>query len=319
MPVAALASFLLSSCGKQTPVNPDNGNGETLILSSVSETVSVLGDEISIGVTSNVNWVASADREWAVMAQPEGSGDGNLVISVAPNTNVNADTTIVRITSSTGLSVRQVVLARERFYDCASDGVENDEPYIDLGLDSGIRWAVRNLGASSMNTVGIFYAWGATIPDVSNVWSWNTYTLCDGTFNTLKRYNFIGAFGTVDNVEQLSTSDDAVAHALGGVWRMPSKDELDELSSKCRFETGSYNKIAGVYVTGPNGKSLFFPKSGYMDGAACVYMHNSFIWSSNVVKSNCIDAYILDISCITGEHSVSDKVRFYGMQVRGVL
>lgn len=54
-------------------------------------------------------------------------------------------------------------------------------------------------------------------------------------------------------------SDSAVAKEWGTGWRMPTKEEFEELIAKCKIELASINGIVGEKVTGPNGNSIFIP------------------------------------------------------------
>lgn len=54
-------------------------------------------------------------------------------------------------------------------------------------------------------------------------------------------------------------SDSAVAKEWGLGWRMPTKEEFEELIAKCKIELASINGIVGEKVTGPNGNSIFIP------------------------------------------------------------
>ena len=45
---------------------------------------------------------------------------------------------------------------------------------VDLGLPSGTKWATFNVGATSPEEYGDYFAWGETVP--KNYYSWGTYT-----------------------------------------------------------------------------------------------------------------------------------------------
>ena len=48
----------------------------------------------------------------------------------------------------------------------------------------------------------------------------------------------------------------------GKGWRMPTKDEFQELINKCKWEWTAQDYHHGYKVTGPNGKSIFLPAAG---------------------------------------------------------
>ena len=60
---------------------------------------------------------------------------------------------------------------------------DNNHPHlIDLGLPSGTKWACCNMGASSPEKYGVYYAWGEK--GVKNKYSWDNYIyrVPDGTY-----------------------------------------------------------------------------------------------------------------------------------------
>ena len=84
-------------------------------------------------------------------------------------------------------------------------------------MPSGVKWATFNVGATTPEEYGNYYAWGET--------------------------------------EQAAAS-------WGGEWRMPSKDDFQELIDKCEWEWMSKNGVNGYKVIGPNGNSIFLPAAG---------------------------------------------------------
>lgn len=65
----------------------------------------------------------------------------------------------------------------------------------------------------------------------------------------------------------------------GGRWRMPSKEQFEELEKLCTWRWGKLNGVKGWKVIGPNGNYIFFPAT--MDnGMTCRY------WSSSVFRED---------------------------------
>ena len=66
-----------------------------------------------------------------------------------------------------------------------------------------------------------------------------------------------------DSPELEGTTFRASAHGWGGfdtsLWRMPTKEETEELVDNCTWTWGKYKGISGYQVTGPNGNSIFLP------------------------------------------------------------
>ncbi len=78
---------------------------------------------------------------------------------------------------------------------------ENDSPqtheYVDLGLPSGTKWATCNVGASSPEDYGDYYAWGET--ETKSSYNWSMYKWCKGSSTTMTKYCTNSYYGTVDN------------------------------------------------------------------------------------------------------------------------
>lgn len=154
-----------------------------------------------------------------------------------------------------------------------------DYEYVDLGLPSGLLWATCNMGAESPEEYGDFYAWGETT--VKETYDWSNYKYCNGTENSLTKYCTDLNFGTlVDNKTVLDPEDDAAHVNWGGAWRMPTKDELQELVDNCTY---TQEANGGYTVTGPNGNTMFVPAAGlFMDGSVNLEGMCCFLWSNSL-------------------------------------
>ncbi|MBQ6276194.1 MAG: hypothetical protein IJK62_05760, partial [Bacteroidales bacterium] len=140
----------------------------------------------------------------------------------------------------------------------------NAHEYVDLGLPSGTKWATCNVGANSPEDYGDYFAWGET--STKNTYSWATYSLCNGSQNTLTKYcnnSSYGNNGFTDALTTLEASDDAATANWGSAWRMPTKEEFDELKNNCTVTWTTQNGVNGRLFTGPNGNSIFLPAAGY--------------------------------------------------------
>ena len=123
---------------------------------------------------------------------------------------------------------------------------------IDLGLS--VKWANFNVGAFHPTHCGDYFAWGETEP--KEEYSWATYKWCDGTDANITKYN------STDGKTILEPEDDAAQVHWGGKWRMPTKEELQELIDSCQWERVTLNSVIGNKITGPNGNSIFIPAAG---------------------------------------------------------
>ncbi|MBQ0155810.1 MAG: InlB B-repeat-containing protein [Bacteroidales bacterium] len=138
-----------------------------------------------------------------------------------------------------------------------------EHEYVDLGLPSGTLWATSNIGASNTNEFGLKFAWGEIVP--KKVYDWESYkwatTIWDEKFDywevdsITKYYNGDLYKGIIDSLTTLLPEDDAATAHWGDEWRMPTKEELDELIKNCTYTRTD----TSAYFTGVNGNTLFFP------------------------------------------------------------
>ena len=188
--------------------------------------------------------------------------------------------------------------------------------YVDLGLPSGVKWATFNVGATQPEEYGDYFAWGETEP--KELYDWSTYKWCDGSYNTLTKYNTDSEYGVVDNKKILKSSDDAAYVNWGGNWRMPSVDEWNELLSHCSLKWEERNGVSGVaLVSVQNGNSLFLPAAG-------VYHYDNGLVNLNVegwYRTNSLDESRGTISLgfsYTGSLDWYANDRCFGQPVRPV-
>ena len=133
--------------------------------------------------------------------------------------------------------------------------------YVDLGLS--VKWAACNVGATTPEEYGDYFAWGETQP--KDYYNWSTYKYCNGSSTTMTKYCTDSYFGTVDNKTTLELTDDAAHVNWGGKWRMPTRAEQDELrnTSNCTWTWTTQKGVKGYKVTSKkNGNSIFLPAAG---------------------------------------------------------
>lgn len=155
----------------------------------------------------------------------------------------------------------------------------NGYEYVDLGLS--VKWATCNIGADNPEEYGVYFAWGEIQPKSNYFWS--TYKYCDGDKYSMNKYCVDSSYGTVDNKTTLEPSDDAANANWGGDWRMPTREEVNELLNECNWQKETINGVNGYTVEGPNGNTIFLPAAGTMyemelldKNAYCAY------WSSSL-------------------------------------
>lgn len=167
------------------------------------------------------------------------------------------------------------------------DGINYDSPdfvfdtpdlptgVIDMGVS--VKWASTNLGADALNETGGLFAWGEVQPKTS--FSWESYLWCDGSEETLTKYN------EADGKLQLDTEDDAAHAIMGGNWRMPTSKEYRELLNNCIQSSHlTYKGTKGVTFTSRiNGNTLFFPMRTAKTSTGTEYMTGN-CWTSSLVE-----------------------------------
>lgn len=186
--------------------------------------------------------------------------------------------------------------------------------YVDLGLS--VKWATCNVGASSPEDYGDYFAWGETT--TKSTYDWSTYKYCNGSSSTLTKYNTDSYYGTVDNKTQLDLSDDAARANWGAAWRMPTDAELTELLEQCTWTWTTQNGIKGYKVTSKsNGNSIFLPAAGYNRGSSLAFAgSDGYYWSSSLLTSYPDDAWY--VCFVSSNVARSNDYRDYGRSVRPV-
>ena len=189
----------------------------------------------------------------------------------------------------------------------------NGHKYVDLGLPSGLLWATCNVGASTPEGCGGYYAWGET--EEKGNYDLSTYKWCDGSEYTMTKYCTDSSYGTVDNKTVLDLEDDGAHVKWGGTWRMPTIEEQCELYNNCTWSWTTQNGVYGYKVTGPNSNSVFLPAAGYCNGTRA-YDRGSYgyYWSSSLCGSN----RACDLHFKSGGCGWYGDGRSYGLSVRPV-
>ena len=189
----------------------------------------------------------------------------------------------------------------------------NGHEYVDLGLS--VKWATCNVGANAPEESGDYFAWGETQTDAA--YNWNLYEWCLGTDTSISKYCTDSFYGTVDSKTVLEASDDVATVKWGGAWRMPTKEEQDELREQCTCTWTTQNGVNGYQVTGPNGNSIFLPAAGYcFDSSLDNVGSYGYYWSSSLFTNDSRRAYELAFySDVVGWSEVN---RNYGQSVRPV-
>ncbi len=156
---------------------------------------------------------------------------------------------------------------------------------IDLGLPSGTKWAMCNIGAKCPTEIGDYFAWGDT--SSKNVYVGRTCETYDLNIVKLKLEDYVNS----RNV--LSKYYDAAAQILGSGWSIPSGEQAQELVNSCDWEWVENYEDTGVNgrlgISKINGNKIFFPAAGYMNNESKIRVNiDGGYWTSspNMTASN---------------------------------
>ncbi len=189
--------------------------------------------------------------------------------------------------------------------------------YVDLGLPSGLLWATCNIGADAPEEYGDHFAWGETEP--KDIYNWNTYQFCNGSGSTFTKYcnnSNYGYNGFTDNLTTLQSEDDVATVSWGRVWRIPSKEEFEELLNNTSRTVATQNGVKGLLFTASNGNSLFFPATGFrMDSNLTGVGSYVGCWSSSLNIDINSRAWCCDFAIFK---TIEDSGRSVGLSVRAV-
>jgi len=232
--------------------------------------------------TEGVRWLKTSEGEGARVA----NGVFHLTTdqSIKPNDSVYYYRAYVKVDG-------KYYFANER---------EFGRRMVKLFNDSDILWSNINLGASSCDDSGDYYAWGETTAKTS--------------FSRPDTYPDLGA-------DIAGSSNDAAHANWGGLWRLPTRDDVNELLTRCTWtEVTKYDQPM-YKVVGPSGDSIFIAKRGSMSGTSVANdgTRASF-WTSNLNDTEGYDKDNAYGTSFYGANRTIDAVaRYLGYTIRPVI
>ena len=128
----------------------------------------------------------------------------------------------------------------------------------------------------------------------------------------------------MDNKTTLDPEDDAARANMGGVWRMPTPTEYQELYDNTDHVWITNYNGSGVngtkFTSKTNGNSIFFPASGNANGTGVNNRGSyGFYWSSSLQPSNSNYGLHLGFDFYSGGVLPQDNSnRYFGFCVRSV-
>ena len=149
-------------------------------------------------------------------------------------------------------------------------GVPVPNNCVDLGLTSGLLWAKCNLGTTDPTKLGDYYAWGETSTKKKYYSDNYKHFKIDGGIKVLK-------YNEKDGKTVLDLNDDAARANIGAGYRIPTKEDWEELLEDCKWEAvtttlseiidpSQTKVIARWKVTGPSGNSIVLPMTSGFRG-----------------------------------------------------
>lgn len=195
--------------------------------------------------------------------------------------------------------------------------VKEPDPYngYDYVEINGLKWATKNVGATSETDPGLYFRWGETRGySAENVdqFALENYELSyDGK---MSKYN------NDDHLTILSFEDDAARANMGGEWRMPTKEDLESLISTSYIRSTSN----GIEISNTaDSPKVILPYGGLIKTDSLHEPNNIM-----VIMSSELDSSNIDCSWgITGSKTnasepctlTKNSYRIDGANVRGVI
>ena len=214
-----------------------------------------------------------------------------------------------------------IVYGEERSFETLeayspATGTANGYSYVDLGLSA--KWATCNVGATSPEENGDYFAWGETTTK-------ETYTMENSLTNGISDIDLqVGGYverrvGSYYDGTYLASQYDAATANWGGAWRMPNNYDMWELLTECTWEWIQTKDFRGYKVTGPSGASIFLPAAGYRYESS-LYEAGTYgvYWLSSAV-SDMSGGGAFAIGFDRFDFKPDSRPRDYGLPVRPVL
>lgn len=199
-------------------------------------------------------------------------------------------------TKSYRYSKTSVTFAKGNYYPITVKMTEVSAPAgaeaVDLGLESGTKWANKNVGAQSLTGEGTHYAWGEVFgmdgaysespnDEYKNSFGMSTQSWAYPRTSGANQMQY-RKYNSTDRKTVLEPLDDAASANWGEGWHTPTKEQWQELLATkgnttdylwtwCDGSTVKYNesstpgwKIEVIKTGTLNGNTLFLPVAGHM-------------------------------------------------------
>lgn len=162
---------------------------------------------------------------------------------------------------------------------------------VDLGLS--VKWSSWNFSAGKPSDKGLRYNLFASMEGQTMNYNHMTDHFSWEMNENPQLY---------DNITE--ADEDLVDYVWGNGWRIPTKEEWQELKDNCTWEEATVDNVKGCRVTGKNGNSIFLPYCGLSEAYKdeYIYPNNSSTdyWSATKFGGSC-EYYYMDMSASSSQ------------------
>jgi uncharacterized protein YjdB len=193
--------------------------------------------------------------------------------------------------------------------------------FVDMGLS--VKWASANVGASKPEDYGHYVAWAETATKTQYLYNNYKYYNGDAYFSGsgfITKYcqspDIYGYQGYSDYLRMLTYEDDYAQAKYGGLARIPTRKEWEELKKNCSWTWTSQSGINGYLVSSNiNGNSIFLPAAGSIEYSNTEVNSVGYYWASNLEHD---ETYATTWELRSDKAWYSYRERYKGLTVRAV-
>jgi hypothetical protein len=212
---------------------------------------------------------------------------------------------------------------------------DDDEPKykvkgdaIDLGLS--VNWASQNVGAVNTTGYGTLYGWADSLGINTTLEGIKvSFKLEGGVEKTYCEWNSAHYGGMNPPLNIAGSQFDFAHYQWGGIWRMPTRDEWQELIERCSWTEVTQEGVKGMKVTGPSGNSIFLPYSGMRDAGSITdrdAIGNYWTDASVNAADQSAHNFVSNVRCCAwsvvmqnGKATIVPQLRCNGLSLRPVM